>query len=695
MVLSLTSTLSLFVLIALSTAVFFAAKRFKLPYTVLLVLVGILLVPIVNLPYLSTIFGFLDDLVLTPELLFYIFLPVLIFESGFNMNIRKMLDNAWLISMLAVVSVLLSTAVIGGLLYLLLPLIGIQIPLILALIFGAAISSTDPAAVLSVFKEFGVPRRLAMIFEGESLLNDGTAFALFLILLAVATTGFKGTETLLMGVMDFIIMITSGVLIGLVMAAIFSRALRLTKSNEFVTVTLLIISAHLVFIITEAINELGYFHVSSIVATAVASLFLGNYSRNTLAPKVDDYLGKLIEHMAFIVNSLVFLLAGLLFANSGVNFAQLWLPIAVTVLVVAAARMISIYAVVLPLNKSKVEEHLPSAWTKLVAWGSLRGVLSIIFVLIIPEDFALDGWTYAYSPRDFLLALTIGCILATLFIKAPLIGPMMRRYDINEFDPFEAAHECDLGIYYLLTERARLLSHKQKGFISDEQYEILLKQVEEKLADVEQDRQKLIDDYGQTIFAQSLHLAVVRIEMATLKRLYINDEVNERTYRTIHGKLCLQQEKIEYAQHNNIDPVAYIDRKDVFDRLVNFMQTLFTRSSSQEMTLEERLKYYRAQMIMARKAVITVARMQHAFDRPVFLAHTYDEVSGRYRTYREQSAKKMNALVEKHSTELSPILAELAECTLTTSGIRALDYLHENGLVNEADQEEIRHRFDI
>ncbi len=694
MVLSLTSTLSLFVLIALSTAIFFAAKRFKLPYTVLLVLVGVLLVPIVNLPYLKNVFGFLDDLVLTPELLFYIFLPVLIFESGFNMNIRKMLDNAWAISLLAVVSVIISSTVIAVLLYLLLPLIGIQIPFIVALMFGAVISSTDPAAVLSLFREFGVPRRLAMIFEGESLINDGTAIALFFIFLAVATKGFNGAETVLMGVADFTIMIVSGVLIGLLMAAIFSRALRLTKSNEFVTVTLLIISAHLVFIITEVINNLGYFHVSSIIATAVASLFLGNYSRNTLAPKVDDYLGKLIEHMAFIVNSLVFLLAGLLFANSGVDFGQLWLPIALTVLVVAVARIISVYAVVIPLNKSKLEEPIPSSWSKLLAWGSLRGALSIIIVLIIPENFTIEGWSYPYSPRDFLLALTIGCILATLFIKAPMIGPMMRRYKIDEFNPFKAAHECDLGIYYLLTERARLFRHREKGFISNEQYETLLAQVEGKLEEVEQERQKLIEEYGHTVFAQSLHLAVVHIEMAALKRMYINDEVNERTYRKIHGKLCLQQEKIEYAQHNNIDPDVYIDRKDVFDRLVNFMQNIFTRSSN-EMTLEERLQYYRSQMIMARKAVMTVDRMQHSFDRPVFLASTYDEVSARYRRYMEQSAKKMNALVAEHTQELSSYLEKLAECTLTISGTRALDYLHENGLVNESDQDEIRQRFTI
>lgn len=694
MVLSITSALSLFVLIALSTVVFFASKRFKLPYTVLLVLVGLLLVPIVNLPYLKVVFGFIGDMVLTPELLFFLFLPVLIFESGFNMNIRKMLDCAWAISLLSVLSVIISAVVIGILLFFSLPLIGIEIPLIIALMFGAVISATDPAAVLSLFKEFGVPRRLGMLFEGESLLNDGTAIALFFIFLGVAINGFNGSETILFGIADFFIMIVSGTVIGLLMAALFSKAVRFTKKNEFVTVTLLIISAHLVFIITELINELGYFHVSSIIATAVASLFLGNYSRNILAPKVDEYLGKLIEHMAFVVNSLVFLMAGLLFASSGVDFGELWLPILVTVLVVATARIIAVYAVIVPLNLSKVEEHISSSWQKLLAWASLRGALSIIIVMIIPEDFTIEGWNYAYSPRDFLLALTIGCILATLFIKAPLIGPIMRRYNINEFDPLKVAHEADLGIYYLLTERSRLLEHKNKGFVSEEQYEILLQQVEHKLLEATTERQELVKQYGRTIFDQSLHLAAVHIEMATLKRLYINNEVSEKTYRKIHSKLCLQQEKIEYAQHNKIDPDAYTDRKDIFDRLVNFTQSLFT-PSSHKIKLEEKLQYYRAQMIMARKAVQTLERMQTEFDRPVFIERTYEEVSARYRRYKEQSAHKVDELVANNTAELAHYLGQLAERSLAASGARALIYLHDHGLVTEHIEEEIRHRYTI
>lgn len=692
MTLNLFSALALFTLIALSTVVFFTAKRFKLPYTVLLVFVGLLLVPIVNLPYFEKIFGFLDDMVLTPELLFYIFLPVLIFESGFNMRIRKMLDSAWIISLLSVLGLVISTVVIAVMLYMALPLIGINMPFIVALLFGAIISPTDPVAVLSLFKECGVPRRLSMIFEGESLLNDGTAMALFLVLLSVATTGFHGAETVFHGLLSFIMMVVLGVGVGLLMAALFSRALRFTKKNEFVTVTLLMISAHMVFIVSELINHSGIIHVSSIIATTVAALFLGNYSRNILPPKTDEYLGKLIEHMAFVINSLVFLLAGLLFASADVDFAELWLPIVLTVLIVATARLISVYAVTKPLNLLKIESHIPDSWQKLLAWGSLRGALSIIIVLLIPADLTIEGWDHAYPVRDFLLALTIGCILATLFIKAPMIIPIMRRYNISSADPLKEAHEADLGIYYLLTERSRLLSYKTKGFVTPEQFENLVSRVEARLAEAEARRKVLVEEHGRDIFDQSLHLSMVHVEKTALRKLFVNDEVSEKTYRKIYSKLSLQQEKIEQAQHNDIDPKAYTDRKDVFDRLVAFLQYPFERSSSVAAT-QQKLEYYRAQMIMARKAVKSIEYMQTEHGRPVFMPESYAQVSSRYQTYKERSATKAGDLVAAHEAELAPYLNKLAERSLAASGAKALTYLQENGLVDEATEEEIVHSF--
>lgn len=691
MVLTITSALALFVLITLSTAVFFTAKRFKLPYTVLLVFVGLFLIPIVNLPYLREVFGFLGDMVLTPELLFFIFLPVLIFESGFNMRMRKMLDSAWIISLLSIVSVFVSMMAIAVMMYLLMPLIGIEMPFIVALIFGAIISPTDPAAVLSIFKECNVPKRLAIIFEGESLLNDGTAIALFFIMLAIAANGFHGTSTILYGLKEFGVMVVLGIGLGLLMAAIFSRALRFTKSNEFVTVTLMVISAHMVFIITELINESGIVHVSAIVSTAVASLFLGNYSRNVLAPKVDEYLTKLIEHMAFVINSLVFLMAGLLFASAGVKFMELWLPILVTVLVVAIARIISVYAVTAPLNAAKIERHIPGSWQKLLAWGSLRGALSIIIVMLIPEDLNVPGWTYEHSPHDLLLALTIGCILATLFVKAPLIPAIMRKLHIQETDPLKEAHEADLGIYYLLNERAQLQAYKVKGFMGDKQYEQVVARVECKLKQAQDARQKLVEQHGIALFEQSLHLAMVHVEMKALKRLFLNEEVSEKTFRTIYSKLGGRLDKIEKAKDSGLNIYSYTDHKDVFERLVNLVQMPFERQRG--LNHQQRLEYYRAQMIIARKAVNAMEQMQTAHGCPVFLPEAYEQVVVLYRRYKERSGTKADELVSAFEDELAPYMKKLAQRSLAASGARALSYLNENGLVDEHTEQEIKNHY--
>ena len=688
MELTITSALALFTLIILSTFVYFIARRLKAPYTVLLVLVGLLLVPVANAPYVGSVLGFIDDMVLTPELLFFIFLPILIFESGFNMSLRKMLDSAWTISFMAIGVMSLSVLTVATLVYFILPLIGIQIPFIVALLFGAIISPTDPVAALSMFKELGVPRKLALIFEGESLFNDGTAMALFLVILSIAMEGFHGTETVVHGVLDFFVMIVLGVVLGLVMAAIFSRIVRFAKSNEFVTVTLLLVSAHLVFVSAELINESGVVHVSSIIAATISSLFLGNYARHALSPKMDDYIDKVIEHVAFVANSLVFLMAGLLFASSGIDFGELWLPVLVTIGIVALARMFAVYAILTPLGWMKLEAPIPPAWKNLLAWASLRGALSIIIVLLIPEDFTVPGWDYIHAPHDFLLAMTIGCILATLFVKAPLIKPLMQWSKINNNTPLKMAHEADLGIYYLLAAQTRLRTYTSKGFLSPDQYQILADQLNQRLQQAEENRLALVEKYGRKVFDQSLHLTMVHAELAAVKRLFINDELSEGTYRIITSKLNLQQEKIEKAQHDAIDPKQYTDRKDIFDRMVQLILTPFhkNRGRTSPVTL---LEYYRAQMIMARKAVRTVEHMQTEHKHPVFLPETYKEVGALYKRYKKGSAAKANNLIKEHREELTPHIHRMALRSLSVSGSRALEYLRENGLLDEETEHDI------
>lgn len=696
--LSITSVLALFTLLTLSSAVFFISKRIKIPYTVLLVIVGLVLVPLAKLPLLSPVFGFIDDLTLTPELLFYIFLPILIFESAFNMNVRKMVESAWSITLLSIVSLVISAVLIAGALYFILPFIGLPIPFIVALLFGSIISATDPVAVLALFKEFGAPKRLTLIFEGESLFNDGTAVALFLVILAIAQNGFHGAATIIEGIGMFLMMVFGGILFGILMAIIFSRALRYTRSNEFVSITLLIVSAHIVFILCELVNAHGIFglhiHLSSIIATTVAALFLGNYSRHILSPKSDDYIEKSVGHLAFVVNSLVFVLIGILFASTEISLGELWLPILITIFVVAIARAISVYSVVVPLNALKLEAHIPVSWQHLLSWGSLRGALAIIVVLLIPADYRPDTWMYAYSPQQFLLALTIGCILATLFIKAVSIGAFMRKLRVNDPSPLDEAHEIDLALYYLLTKDTRFEDQKARGFIDEDHYVSIKQSVRVKIDELKNEREALRATFGNSLFEQSLHLMAVDIEEHYIKDLYVNREVSERVYRKIKGKLTLQREKIEAAQHEEIDPSLYTDRKDVFDRLMLSMQTVFDKKSK-TLSPYENVQYYRAQTIISRKVVKTITLMQEQYGAPVFIPEVYEKIITLYTTHKTQAQAKMDGLVKSSPEEFSSCIDSLSIRALESAGKKSLKYLEEKGMVTEAVAHVIEEKYSL
>jgi len=702
--LSITSVLALFTLLTISTGVYFASKRSGVPYTVLLVAVGITLALLVKIPLLEPVFGFIDDITLTPALLFYIFLPVLIFESAYNMNVRKIVESAWAITLLSIVGLIISAFLIATTLFYTLPLIGFQIPFVIALLFGSIISATDPVAVLSLFKDFGAPKRLTLIFEGESLFNDGTAVALFFVVLAIAVNGFHGTSTLFEGGVMFIVMVLGGIIFGIGMAMIFSRALRYTRSNEFVSILLLIISAHITFVLCELINEHGFtlfgvdFKLSSIIATTITALFLGNYSRHILSPQSDLYIEKFVGHIAFIVNSLVFILIGILFTRTQISLADLWFPIVITIFVVAISRAVSVYTVIIPFNALKLETHIPRSWQHLLSWGSLRGALAIIVALIIPinmpDSLNVTSGSQIYSPQQFILALVIGCVLATLFIKAVTIGPLMRRMKVNNPTALEEAHYTDLAIYYLLTEETRFEEQKARGFIQTEYFDVLKKRVQEVIEKAKNHREELRNEYTDILFEQSLHITAIDIEEKYLKELYINDEVCEKVYRKIKGKLVLQREKIEIAEQDQINESAHTDRKDIFDGMMNLLQTVFDKKA-RTFTVQNSFEYYRAQSIIARKVVKTLRGMQKQYGTPVFIVSIFDKVLALYEAHREKANTKMDTLAVKHKKEINDHMMYLSYKALNASGNKAISYLENKGLINEVSAEHIKHVYGL
>ena len=652
--LTASAAFALFAMLALSSVVFFVAERLRIPYTVLLTFTGILLVP------LSAVepFGFLRDFALTPELLFYIFLPTLIFESAYNMNLRRVVQDSPSILLLAIVGYLVSAFAIAGALWLVFDLMGLGIPFMVTLLFGALISATDPVAVLALFKEFGAPRRLSVIFEGESLMNDATALALFVIVLGLidhgVTAGALGT-----GALSFIIMLAGGTAFGILCGAVVSWATGLFRHNELIAVSLMLVLAHLTFISSELVNEyfrhhhLAFIQLSPIIATTIASLFMGAYGRFKITPHAEEFIEKFWSQFAFMANSVIFILLGLLLSTVQADIIALLGPIALTVIVVAVARALSVYGSLIPFNAVVPEKvRVSMDWQHMLAWGSLRGALALMLVLLVPADLTIPGWALALSVKDFLVVITIACIFATLFIKAPLVGPIMRWLRINTLTPLECAARDRAQAIVHGTTIERLRSYSDKGYVPP----AIGKELSESHAG--RFMASCASPDAPAMAERALSIYLLGREKEILKELLTFDEVTERIFKRVAAKLATQ---IEEAEHGNLnpDPHATYDYRDVFENLAEFLRGIFMPDSLDNAIREEYL-YHRAQEILSRKVVKEIERLAGEFDAPVFPKEMLDHALQKYTAYLSAAQEKRASLAQRFPGIVSSLDQTLA-----------------------------------
>lgn len=596
--------LSVFTLMLVSIGTLAIAKRTGIPYTVLLLLAGTILIPISLIPY----FSFLQEFELTSDVLFLVFLPILIFESAYAVNIREFTENIRSISLLSVLSFLISAGVIASLLYGCFLLFGFPIPFIVALLFGALISATDPVAVLALFKEFGAPRRLSLIFEGESLFNDGTSLALFLVVLGVLLTGFHGWSSIGEGTFLFFVMIIGGIVFGIFMGLLFAKLLEKTRKDDFSQITLTMISAHLTFLLSELISRnLVIFdrpiHISSIIATVFVAMVIGNYGRSKMSHTVEEYMEKFWGYFAFIANSLVFISLGLLFYSLHVNLWVFALPIALAITVVILARAVSVYPVIELLNRFHWERHIPLSWQHLLSWGSLRGALAIIMVSLIPETVVLSGWEYPFSVKEFIAAITIGCIYFTLLIKATTIRTVMDWFHLGDLHSLEEAQYRQAKPLIYAHAISKFSDYHNKGYVTDQVFDSLKKKYDFEYRRSHEEAQRLYaTEKGRNLAERALRVYAIGIERHFLKILFRYGEVTEPVYKRILGKLALQLSWVEQNEKMDFEKTSH-NTEDWLERLVNILREFFLRKAKLGNEPEEQYMYYRAQEIIARKVI--------------------------------------------------------------------------------------------
>jgi monovalent cation:H+ antiporter, CPA1 family len=432
-------------LLLVVTLVAIGVRRLRIPYTVALVLAGL------ALPFVGPV-----RIELLPELILALFVPPLVFEAAIHINLRDLQRQLGFILLLAVPGVILTTLIVGGLVSVFTPL-----ALPVAMVFGALISATDPVAVVALFRDLGVSRRLAVLVEGESLLNDGTAIVVYSLVLTIALTG---QFSLLQGLGDFLRVALGGTLVGLAAGWLVSQLL-MRLDDYLIETTLTAILAFGSYLIAERL------HVSGVLAVVVAGLLNGNVGPQGMSPTTRIVVGNFWETVAFLANSLVFLLIG-----SQVDLPALvqnWQPVVWAVLAVLAGRIIVVYG--LGWLADRRIEPVPRAWRHVLAWGGLRGAISLALALSLPVALGDD--------RHLLRLMAFGVALFTILAQGTTMNRLVRRLGLVQRDPAQIEYERR---HARLAATRSALRHLERlyrqGLLSGYAYETLKPDLDKRIA---------------------------------------------------------------------------------------------------------------------------------------------------------------------------------------------------------------------
>lgn len=412
---------SIFILLfVVATGVAIAGRWLRLPYTVALVLAGLALGSVRLFPAPE----------LTRTLLFSIFLPGLVFEAAFHIDFQEFWRNRATIVSLAVpgvfASIILTVAVLTPVIQTITGSHDFGWPV--ALVFGALIAATDPIAVIAIFRTLGVPRRLAVLLEGESLLNDGTGIVFFSLSLALAAGGASvGVGSL---TVQFLSVVGMGVAIGCAIGLLSSLLIR-HVDDPMIEITLTTIAAYGSFV---AADELGY---SGVIATVAAGIICGNIGARTgMSASTRVAAETFWEYVTFALNSVVFLLIGLEIHVS--TLLSSWLAIIAAYAVITIARLLVILTVWGTLRVTR--ERFPANWAMVLAWGGLRGALPMVLVLGLPVSFPF---------RSLLVSMTFGVVILSILLHGLSMSPVLRLLRIVRAADSRRTYEL---------KRARLLA---------------------------------------------------------------------------------------------------------------------------------------------------------------------------------------------------------------------------------------------
>lgn len=484
-------------LLTIAALVAILIRRIRLPYTVALVVVGLALALVPNIL----------DFNVSSDLILAVLVPPLVFEATLNIKWPDLRGDMPLVLLLAVGGTLLSTFIVGGIVFQLL-----DIPLLGALAFGALIAATDPVAVIAFFKSLGVSKRLSILVEGESLFNDGVAIVIFNLTIAAAAATLAGGDTsgfsLVAAIIEFLRVSVVGIGIGLALGFVVAYVILRNIDDHLIETATTVALAFGAYVAAESL------HTSGLLAVVAAGLVVGNIGMSNTSPTTRLTLDNFWEFLAFVANSLVFLLIGLEMRLS--QLVQFAVPIAVAVLAVLFSRAVSVYLITAVHNRLTPDRlDVSMAYQHVMFWGGLRGAISLALALTIGRN--LFGATIATEMQ----VMTFGVVLFTILVQGATIERLIDRLGLVQRRPQAIERQRRQALVYARQAGRRELNRlHNEGFLYADMWQSMSDVYDEEIEDARRAMRDHLEAYPE--LEQEMYLRA-RTDLLKAERNAISD----------------------------------------------------------------------------------------------------------------------------------------------------------------------------
>lgn len=606
----------------------FISQKISFPYTVILLLFGFLA------QYISGALGIETHISLAPDFIFYILLPLLLFDSAMRINFHQFRLHFKTITFMTTFGLLLSMFIVGAV-----TAIVAGVPFSTALLFGAIISATDPIAVVAIFKSLRAPKRLVLLAEGESMFNDATAVIVFRALSAsVVGASLFSTADVFLNLGNFLYVFIGSMVFGFIAGYVATRLLKKIDNDHVIEATITVSLALSVFIVAE-----HFLYLSGVIATVLAAVVMGNFGRTAISRGVIHFIDSLWEYIAFIAISLVFFFST--YTLDLMFFFTNPLSLLLVAVGTVVARAVSVYASFAITNTFvlfKREPNVPISWQHVLNWGGLRGVVPLVLVYSMPDSFVY---------KSELVNFTMAAFLFTLFINGTTIKKLLMGLKIHIPKKEQEIIKEEQKLFEIEENRKRLMDAELRNTPAN------IKNKIDKTLKIEEGKHKriLIAISTPTEFLRSLRYEALEIERNKLNQLFEEGVINEAVYFSFETQLDLQLDALEFpevSEGRTVFKGGLVESELSFQKSLEHIETLtdnlpllsrLTGVSTKKL-IKERISFLKARITSSYAVLSHLARLEGIFKKNKSSLEAINQVKTEHQKFIKHNKNRIDEL---------------------------------------------------